>query len=519
MPVSNHPAHLLALLLPVAACVAPASAQVRDVAPYYAVFAAKAPMHCGDSDRFYKVADVDAGVVVLADGEGSGWTRISYPAGVTAFARAEDVTVQGDTATLSRTARLKAPNAVAGYAASYKLIGPFAPGLSLKVVEPVREGEGPIVAYRVSAPADARGFVETRALRKASDAEVTAFRTKASLPALPGAAPAPVVTPPVVTTSAAPTAPASDKPAVLNLTQPAVTGDAGAATPPPVTPAPTQPAPTEIVQKSSDVPGAPAAAPGAPADAAPVITPVQPRRVERQVTDIERLEGSFQAVLRQPVLSAEVDELLNEYNRVLATDDGVRHRAQLEQRIGVLELRRDYRDRLRKLEEGRAQLDRDQVRLVKQLEEIEKSRYYTIVGELQPSLVYDGKRLPQMYRVVSVGGTSPRTLGYLRRTPEIDLDSMLGRVIGVIGEAQLDRSLQLNVIQPVHVDLLRSRPAAQPVEQAPPPAQPETQPLKPAAAPLTPVTPPVAPKPAPGTTWDDAPAANQPATLPESNPR
>jgi hypothetical protein len=61
-----------------------------------------------------------------------------------------------------------------------------------------------------------------------------------------------------------------------------------------------------------------------------------------------------------------------------------------------------------------------------------------------------------MYRVVSVGGSSPRTLGYVRKSSELDLDRYIGSVVGVIGEAQLDRSLMLNLITPVRVDPLRS---------------------------------------------------------------
>jgi hypothetical protein len=77
-------------------------------------------------------------------------------------------------------------------------------------------------------------------------------------------------------------------------------------------------------------------------------------------------------------------------------------------------------------------------------------------GQLQPSTVYDGQRLPLMYRVVSVGGSAPRTLGYIKKTERFDLDAMLGRVVGVIGDAVVDRSLQLNIITPIYVDQLRS---------------------------------------------------------------
>ena len=51
-----------AALVALVAIVAPAVAQVRVIAPYYAVVQAeKAGLHCNDSDRFYRVAETTAG--------------------------------------------------------------------------------------------------------------------------------------------------------------------------------------------------------------------------------------------------------------------------------------------------------------------------------------------------------------------------------------------------------------------------------------------------------------------------
>ena len=86
-----------------------------------------------------------------------------------------------------------------------------------------------------------------------------------------------------------------------------------------------------------------------------------------------------------------------------------------------------------------------------------------------------------MYRVVSVGSVSGRTLGYIQKTEKFDLDQYLGQVVGVVGQAQIDRSLQLNLITPYRVDRLKaadgaglapvgesgSTPAAAPKDPAP----------------------------------------------------
>ena len=60
----------------------------------------------------------------------------------------------------------------------------------------------------------------------------------------------------------------------------------------------------------------------------------------------------------------------------------------------------------------------------------------------------------------------PRTLGYIKPDPRFALDGKLGQIVGVIGEASVDKDLKLNVITPVRVDLLQGVPV-QPTQQAP----------------------------------------------------
>lgn len=459
-----------------AALVAPAWAQVQDVTPYYGVVQGKQALRSRDGERFYSVADLEANQVVIVDGEGKEWARVMYPPGLAAFVRAEDVTLEGANATLSKPSKLKAANSASGYSGSYMSLftGELAPGTVLKVLEPAKENDGPVVGYKVAAPEGSKGYVELRALRKATDAEVTAARAKGQVGALPtgGAASRP-----------SESKPSEAKPVESKPAQPAAPGVDLTATPaaPGATPGDK---PVEVIQKTD--PNSPAAA-TPPEDSAPattttnattpVTTPAVAPAPERPVGDLQRLEPTFQAVWKQPVISAEVDELLSEYERahdaIPASDTRLRQQAQA--RIDALKLRQDFRNKLREQADAKAKIDSTTIRLKSQLDEIAKNRYYTIVGQLQPSLVYNGRDLPQMYRVVSVGGTAPRTLGYLRKTDKFELDKMVGTVVGIIGDAQLDRSLQLNIITPVQVDALRGVPAAaaQPAPKAEAPAATE----------------------------------------------
>jgi hypothetical protein len=431
--------------LAVTAIVSPALAQVQSVTPYYGVVTVdKAKVHCGDNDRFYRIGELPTGWVVVVDGEGSAWSRIGYPSSFPALVRVQDVKIEGTAATLIEPSKLRAGNATAGYtlANSWKslLDVPLPTGTKFDVLEAVKEGES-VVGYKVTAPQAARAFVETRALRHATEAEVAAFKAKSSLPTLPSAA-----TP--IPGNPTPSATPAGNPAV-NPTVPSGTPSNGG------TETATAPANTTGVQpvKTPDV------TPAFPAEA---------KGTERAVGSLEALENRFKEVWKQENAGAEVGEMKTEFERALAgtPEDQVGRRKALQNRINALQMRLDLYDKVRKQEEARARIDSNKTELTKQIEQWEQSRVYTIVGELRPSTVYDGKNLPLMYRIVSVGGTSPKTLGYLKSSKEVDLTKMLGQVVGVIGEATMDRSLKLNIVSAVKVDVLRSAPSPAPAQPA-----------------------------------------------------
>jgi hypothetical protein len=78
------------------------------------------------------------------------------------------------------------------------------------------------------------------------------------------------------------------------------------------------------------------------------------------------------------------------------------------------------------------------------------------VGRLVASTVYDGKRLPLMFRVLSPESTSARTLAYVAPGSGFNLTEKIGRVVGVVGEAKMDESLRVNIIVPARIDVLTS---------------------------------------------------------------
>lgn len=421
------------------ACSVPAFAQVKAVSPYYAVVTQNGTnLRAGGSERFYSVLALTQGQVVVVDGEGEGWNRVVYPPSMSAFIRAEDAALEGTTVTLTKESRLRAASAIQGWSGSWQpLLETAMPaGGTLTLVEPVKEGEV-VVGFKVQAPADARGFVAASRLRRATQAEVDGAKAKGqALPELPN---------------------------VTISTGPATSGGSGLAIKGVDPFANQQGTPTGSSQTGTVVDISATGEQNAASSAGN--NTVQPFAGGNTNTTVaatnligEDLEPIFRKVWAEPVMSSEIDELISQYQAAIDRigDTNPRRKAGLEQRLNALNIRREFRETVRRQEAELAALNSQKTELQQALDTWAASRVYTIVGVLQPSTVYDGDRLPQMYRVVSVGGTSPRTLGYVRKSSELDLDRYIGSVVGVIGEAQLDRSLMLNLITPVRVDPLRS---------------------------------------------------------------
>jgi len=489
-----------------------ALAQVKDVAPYPAAFIASgADVHSGDTAAFYRVATADAGVIVNVDGESANWSRISYPAGSFAIVRAEDATYDPGTKELklAKPSKLFAGNKTSGFAGSWKalLLTPLPAGTTLKVLQVEDGGNGTgAVAYRVPVPADARAYTETKNLRKATPAEVSAFRSKGGVIAeTAAAAPAPVTTTtpfapatstPAPTTPSQPvaaapaTTPPATTPAVDNsLVAPVNTTGAGgapsapAATPTTTAPATNAPAPVTIDQSANPASATPSTATTpAPVAAPAAAAPISPSM--RAAARIKELDQAFDRVNNQPLGEAEYETLISEYERTIQQLSGQlspRQRALLEQRLNILKFRKDLRQQQLALlnDSGSAQAQNQQV--LQGVAQVEATRVYSIVGQLQPSTVYNGQTLPLMFRIQSVGTSVPRTLGYIKPDPQFNLESKLGQIVGVIGEATVDKDLKLNVITPVRIDLLQGIPmqqTQQPAVQIPPAPSGQLPPLQ-----------------------------------------
>ncbi|MBX3367540.1 MAG: hypothetical protein KF912_09555 [Phycisphaeraceae bacterium] len=413
-----------------------AAQQIKAVDAYWAITERPAVVHCGDSQRYYRVAELQPGTLVRVDGQSGDWARIAYPAGIGAFVRADSVTQGNDPGTLvlSSPSRLYAANAVAGLDGSWKALlaeGQALPaGTKLTALETVRNQSNAISGYKVAAPEAARGFVLRSNLRTPTPEELNA----AGVASTPTPTPAPTPAP----TTPATTEPVTPGPISL-IEEPTSTG-----TPPPAT------------RPATDT----------PADSPMVIEqrPVAPVQAPPAAGSLQALDESFRRVQSQSDAEAEIDELRAELEAALAKVDDVPSnrfiRAGLQQRIEILRIRAEWRDQMRALEERRLAATAATGTTERTIQELQQHRVYTITGKLTTSELYDGVRLPRMLRVQSIGGQTTRTLGYIQPTPELGLDTKIGQTVGVVGNIILDPRTGLRTIEASRVEVLANVPTS-----------------------------------------------------------
>lgn len=456
----------MSVLVPIAPAVAQEqggqeSATARQ---FLTITSAEALLRCAAGSYYYPIRKLQAGDVVVGLGTENEWIRIEYPDSTPVFVGADVATRQGETVRLTEASRLKAANLNYGLRGSWKAVyeEPLKAGTTMHLLEVAKADDGADAAYLVEAPAGATGYVHESSVREATPEEAARFKA-AKLPATKKgdeAEPTGTATPPSVSPS---DSDVDALPPGAQLEEELVPEGPGATQPAsePVVEAPVE-APTTpddavSIDQSDRTPEwgpnespAEASSPDDPATARPVASPAA-------------LDEAFRTVYSQSVFEAEYDELIAEFRRAVesvdtSTPEGRTLKRRLEARIDLLELKRDVQYEQRSLAEATKKIDDKAAKLAEQLSALERTQSYTIVGRLVPSTVYDGVRLPLMYRIQSVGQAVPRTLGYVRPGTGLNVDAKLGEVVGVVGHAALDKSLKLRVVQPERVDVLAPAP-------------------------------------------------------------
>lgn len=504
------------LAVVVAAAATWAGAQISPVEPYWAIVTAdQTNLHSGDMRQYYAVAKMRSGTPVRVDGEGGGWSRVAYPQGLTGFAPARDVKDLGDgTLEVIRPTALKALNLERGFGGSWQNLVPsgqeLKPGDTIKAVETVARTDGSVAAWVIVPPANARGYIESNLLRRATPEEAARLISQAAqpagsaVPAAPDAGTPAIQPPPASTDEPVVPQPAAQVPsqpseAISLIDEIVVPGSEPAGTQTQPVTAPAQPVPvqpvtvptidpavteqvmgqTEVVS-SDPVPNEainqdeqPSVAPTAPVavDASEQSVSVVPMEVIQGSTGQgfdqavpttptpESLETLFDQVRRQPLMEAELDELAAQFRRVR---DGLSDSAidrsladRIDERLKVLDVMIDLRDRRAELADRQAALSASRVDVERRIADANARAGFTFVGQIVPSAVYDGVRLPKLYRVVSVDEYSSRTLAYVTDSEALELAQKVGRVVGLDGSIRIDPNLGVRVLTATRASVLR----------------------------------------------------------------
>ncbi len=175
---------------------------------------------------------------------------------------------------------------------------------------------------------------------------------------------------------------------------------------------------------------------------------------------LAQLDDAYRVVAAQPIDGAEIEPLIGEYQKYkdeLGSDPAnARTNVYVSNRIDLLKLRVELQEKSRKIAELRAQADKVMGNINSGIEKIQKSKEYLVVGRLVTSGMYDGQRLPLLYRVQSVDTNAGRTLAYLTPEQGQQLELKLGMIVGVKGDGPYDPSAKVNILVPKQVDVLKN---------------------------------------------------------------
>lgn len=160
--------------------------------------------------------------------------------------------------------------------------------------------------------------------------------------------------------------------------------------------------------------------------------PLTPAQLGERFEAFRSLDRSAQA--------ESLNELINAFERTIATVERESVAGALRQRLEWLELQRDLRDRRRALEQILDEADDRTASIEQRLRALEETREYRFVGRLRPSALYNGRRLPRLYRLVAGGrGAAERTLAYIEPDEQGRAASLLDTIVGLTTGAAPER--------------------------------------------------------------------------------
>lgn len=392
----------------------------------------------------YAFGRLTKGATVRVVEEQIGWARVSMTGdtfnGWWGYVKSTPaVTVENGNIKVGGRAEILAPHAEKGFGPkdSWRQIGYLVAGDTVTILEEVKDDRDTF--FKVALDQRSSGWINLSALTPAG------ATTPPTKPAnTPEPAPAPTTTEPTTTDTT--TGNTADE----NSTVDRETGDAIA------------PTATENGNSTTTTDGAAAQT----LTATPTDGTEQPKTQEAAraaaVEKVKRITFSdldkiWKKISKEPTETAELIQLRDRYLAFAEdpkTPKGEATNANM--RADQIAVRIDVQKSLLEIAELKAKKNA-QIDGVADLEKAMWTRQpFDLVGRLNASSVYNGERLPLLYRLQEQG--TGQTLAYIIPGPDSgDMSSMLGLLVGVKGQMRYDESLRLNTITPASVDILNAK--------------------------------------------------------------
>ncbi|MDX2114575.1 MAG: hypothetical protein SFZ24_02995 [Planctomycetota bacterium] len=420
-------------------------------------------VRCGPGVAWYPIATVGPKTPLKADAEVEGWLRIEYLPGWPAVVKADEAELRESEqkVVLTRRSRLRAlSSADPVFDESFRAVFEefLAPGTEMRYIGPIKNRAGETAGYIVAAPPGAKAFISPREIRDARPEEVNP--PKPAQTSTPPAA-APASTPASTPATSAPAQTGTPAPASTPSTSSPTTSTPTSATPASTTPADPATAPATTTPATDPAAVDPAAAPASqPAtEIVPPPAPAQQAPAQPKGPTLRQLDRALENMLTKPLAEGDPAELIERYiafaDEAETRPGGDRLVKHVNNRLEVLRLRERARSLLPEIQALEDAARNASQNYALTIDRLIQNREYMVVGRLVPSTVYDGERLPLMYRLVSIDPAVNGTLAYIIPDPALQLEQKVNAVVGVLGEGKLEPSSMVQIVTPTVVDILR----------------------------------------------------------------
>ncbi len=423
----------------------PAFAQnpAKPDAWYAVVDTERLNVHSGRAEQFEKISTLKQGEVVLVKSVNTfGWAAIAPPSGLTGFVARQDVADGEAPGTVRAIGRVPVLYPISEDPAQCFRKSRVDADTVMKVLAEVPTSSNAMF-LRVEMPEQVDVYVLAQFLRKATEEEVVAWRKKAAEETTAKAS----EQPPAEVQAPATIPPKTEEPKAEPMAPPtAVEPEAQPQAQPKAPPTNEETKQPETAPPMPIPPVAdPAQAEAIPAEEELVVPAEVPE--ERILPTLPNLEQLYVEMRTKPILDAEIEPLLKSYEAFAASTEKKGEQRVAEIRLALLRIRLDQQTAMRELKQAAAAASEEIAKPKVEVYRDENGQpVYTAQGRMASSTVFDGRRLPLLFRIQDE--ITGRTIAYLSVEPKdrSEVERMLNLRVGVIGDTVHDAGLRIDVV-------------------------------------------------------------------------